>query len=81
MLYNDFGYHPLVITMAFLVAINFFFLSYQQPWILMADGLIQGRGWSAAQIPLFGTFYIVAALIAVVVTIPYWRSLGVLGGG
>jgi len=76
MLFTDFGYHPLAVTMAFLIAINFFLLSYQQPWILMADGMIQGRGWSENHVMLFGSIYIFSALVAVVIAIPYWHSLG-----
>ena len=81
MLYNDFSYHPLVVTMAFLIAINFFLLNYQQPWMLMAEGMIQGRGWAPNHMLLFGCIYVVSAFVALVIAVPYWSSIGVLGGG
>ena len=80
-LFTDFGYHPLVITMAFLITINFFLLQYQQPWMLMADGMIQGRGWAPNHVLLFGAIYLVAAFVALLAAIPYWKAIGVLGGG
>lgn len=77
-LFFEFGYHPLVITMAYVAAINFFLLGYQQPWILMAEGMIQGRGWAPNHIPLFGAIYIVSVLVAIVVAVPYWKLIGVI---
>ena len=76
MLYNDFNYHPMAITLAFTIAINFFLLSYQQPWILMADGMVQGRGWAENHVIMFGAIYTVSALVAVVVAVIYWGALG-----
>ena len=81
MLFTDFGYHPLVITMAFLIAINFFLLNYQQPWMLMAEGMIQGKGWAPNHVLLFGGIYVVAAFVALVIAIPYWKSIGVIISG
>ena len=77
-LYHCFGYHPLVVCMAFLTATNFFFLSYQQPWILMADDIIRRRGWASGHLSLFGCLYIVSVLISLSVSIPYWKAIGVL---
>ncbi|MCL2336062.1 MAG: SLC13 family permease [Firmicutes bacterium] len=78
MLFTNFGYHPLVITMAFLICINFFLLSYQQPWLLMAEGMLQNKGWAPNHVVVFGAIYIVAALVALVAVIPYWKLIGVL---
>ena len=75
---TDFGYHPLVVTMAFLIGINFFLLNYQQPWMLMAEGLTQNRGWAPNHMMLFGGIYVVSALVALVIAVPYWSSIGVL---
>jgi L-tartrate/succinate antiporter len=77
-LLNDFGYHPLVVTMAYLAAINFFLLGYQQPWIPLAEGMIQGRGWAPSHIALFGCIYVASVIIALFVSVPYWRYIGVI---
>ncbi len=77
-LFKDFGYHPLVVTMAYLIAINFFLMGYQQPWIPMAEGMIQGRGWAPAHVTLFGLIYIASAFISLLVAVPYWKMIGVI---
>ncbi|WP_272936630.1 SLC13 family permease [Syntrophus gentianae] len=77
-LLKDFGYHPLVVTMAYLIAINFFLLSYQQPWIPMAEGMIQGRGWAPAHVAEFGLIYVASAFISLLVSVPYWKMIGVI---
>jgi len=77
-LFKDFGYHPLVVTMAYLIAINFFLMSYQQPFLLMGEGMIQGRGWAPAHVTLFGLIYIASAFISLLVAVPYWKMIGVI---
>ncbi len=77
-LFKDFGYHPLVVTMAYLIAGNFFLLAYQQPWILMAEGMTQGRGWAPVHVTMFGLIYIVSAFISLLVAVPYWKMIGVI---
>jgi len=77
-IFNQFGIHPLVVTFAYLVGINFFLLSYQQPWILMAEGILQNKGWAASHVFTAGLCFIIAAFAAIVVCVPYWRMIGVL---
>ncbi len=77
-LLQDFGYHPLVVTMAYLIAVNFFLLSYQQPFLLMAEGMTQGRGWAPAHVTLFGVIYIISAFVSLLVAVPYWKMIGVM---
>ncbi|OPX84776.1 MAG: hypothetical protein A4E53_03834 [Pelotomaculum sp. PtaB.Bin104] len=76
--YNDFGIHPLVATMAYLAGINFFLLSYQQPWLPMAEGMIQGKGWAPSHVILFGLIYTVSVFVAILVAMPYWKMIGVI---
>jgi anion transporter len=74
--WNQFGIHPLVATFAYLAGINFFLLGYQQPWVLMAEGIIRNRGWAAGHIFTAGFCYIVAVAVALLVSVPYWRMIG-----
>jgi len=55
-------------------------LSYQQPWIPMAEGMIQGRGWAPSHIALFGSIYVASVIIALFVSVPYWKYIGVMPG-
>lgn len=77
-IYNQFGIHPLVSAMAYLIGINFFLLNYQQPFMLIAEGIMQGKGWAQNHIALAGFSYIVAVVIALLVSMPYWRVIGVI---
>ncbi|OLO27897.1 tricarboxylate transporter [Alkalihalophilus pseudofirmus] len=77
-LFNQFGFHPLVSSFVYLAGINFFLLSYQQPWMAMAESVIENKGWLAKHIFIAGLCYIVAVIVAIFVTVPYWRMIGVL---
>jgi anion transporter len=77
-IFSQFGIHPLVVSFAYLVGINFFLLSYQQPWLLMAEGIMQNKGWAASHVFTAGLCYIIAAFVAILVCMPYWRLIGVI---
>ncbi len=76
--FNQFGIHPLVVTFAYLAGINFFLLGYQQPWMLMAEGIMQNKGWAAGHIFTAGICYIIAVVVALLISIPYWRMIGAI---
>lgn len=76
--FNQFGIHPLVSTMAYVAGINFFLLSYQQPFMLMGEGMIQGKGWAPSYVTIAGVAYIVSVVIAILISMPYWRAIGVI---
>ncbi|MEQ8201003.1 MAG: SLC13 family permease [Syntrophomonadaceae bacterium] len=77
-MFNNFGIHPLVIMFAFLAGVNFFLLSYQQPWMLMAEGIISNKGWDSNHVLIGGLCYIAAVVITLLVCIPYWQMIGVI---
>jgi anion transporter len=76
--WNQFGIHPLVVTFAYLAGINFFLLGYQQPWIVMAEGIIRNKGWAAGHIFTAGLCYIIAVVISLLISVPYWRMIGAI---
>jgi len=77
-LFNQFGIHPLVASMPYLIGINFFLLSYQQPFITIGEGLTQGRGWAPSHVTQAGVIYIIACVLAILISMPYWSSIGVI---
>lgn len=77
-LWNQFGIHPLVVTFAYLAGLNFFLLPYQQPWVLMAEGIIRHRGWASRHVAAAGLCYIVAVAVALLVSVPYWGMIGAI---
>jgi len=76
--FNQFGIHPLVSAMAYLVAGNCFFLGYQQPFLLLAEGIVQGKAWAPNHVSQAGFLFAIVAIITLLVSIPYWRMLGVI---
>jgi len=77
-LYNQFGIHPLVGSMPYIIGITFFILSYQQPFLLMAEGMLQGKGWAQKHVPIAGVAYLIAAFAALLICMPYWRMIGAI---
>lgn len=77
-IYNQFGIHPLVASIPYLIGINFFLLSYQQPFITMGEGLTQGRGWAPGHVTQAGVIYIIACVAAILISMPYWSMIGVI---
>ncbi len=76
--YNQFGIHPLVASMPYIIGINFFLLSYQQPFLLMAEGVMHGKGWASNHIPVAGVSFVISVVVALLISAPYWRMIGVI---
>jgi di/tricarboxylate transporter len=76
LLFIDFGINPLVLYMIFIMAGNFFFLTYQQPFAILGQSLAKESSWSSGQLRQAGTFYAIACIATLAVTIPYWMAIG-----
>ena len=46
-------------------------------WIAMGDGITARQAWDRSQLFLIATIYAVAAVIATVLGVFYWRMVGV----
>ena len=75
-LLSEHGIHPLVVYLVFMMAGNFFFLSYQQPFVILVESLSGKSGWTAGQLRQAGLIYAAACLITLVISIPYWMAVG-----
>ncbi len=75
-LFNKFGIHPIVVATIFAIGGNAFFMAYQQPFAMMADAISKGTAWDNKYLSLGGLAYAVAALLGIVVSIPYWKAIG-----
>lgn len=75
-LYRDFGIHPIVVFCAYVAAGDCFFLTYQQPWVLVGAAASQGRGWAPKHFSIAGLAYAVAIMIAILISFPYWKFIG-----
>jgi len=73
---SAYGINPLVWIPLISIAINAFFMSYQNMFALVAEASLADKGWKPKHFTAYGTVYFIASLLAMVVTIPYWISIG-----
>jgi di/tricarboxylate transporter len=74
-LYTKFGIHPIVVATVFAIGGNAFFLAYQQPFAMMADAISKGTAWDNKYLSLGGLAFAIAAIIGMLVSIPYWKAI------
>jgi len=72
---------PLIWIALFILAGNAFFLAYQNMWAVMSRSISEDkeRPWDNKHMSIYGILYFVACMIALIVTIPMWISMGLLG--
>jgi len=78
MLAADFGIHPLAVFFIFIMAGNCFFMSYQQPFVIIGETLAGRASWTSAQLHRAGVIYLFACLAALAVSILYWKAVGLI---
>lgn len=71
-----YGINPLVWVPLLCIAMNAFFLSYQNMFVLVAEANMEGQGWTPKHLAQYGSVYFVASMITMLVAIPYWISIG-----
>jgi hypothetical protein len=65
--------------MVILIASEVWFFPYQIDWHMLAYSTTDGKGFSYPLMCRINVFYAVAYIIALIVAIPYWRYLGLIG--
>lgn len=76
---EKFGINPLVSFCLCTMAGNCFFISYQQPFVILAESIGGNVIWSPDQLAKAGTIYFVACMVALAISIPYWMGIGLIG--
>lgn len=77
-LFRDYGLHPALVSVAVIAAGNCFFLSYQQPFIMMGDAMSKSRAWSPSQVSVAGVIYAVSVLSSILISAVYWKAMGLM---
>lgn len=72
----SYGINPLVWIPLFTIAINAFFLNYQNMFALVAESNFENNGWVKKHFSIYGCVYFVACMIAMLFAIPYWMAIG-----
>jgi anion transporter len=70
---------PLVWLAIFVMAANSFIMAYQNMWAMMSRSIAGERAWDNKHLSLYGALYIVACMLALVVSIPVWMNAGLFG--
>jgi len=70
------GLNPLVVVAPTTVASAPFFLSYQNFWIAMAEGLTGGKAFSGRHRMVAATTYVVIVIAVLVLSVIYWKLIG-----
>jgi di/tricarboxylate transporter len=70
------GINPLVVVAPTTVASAPFFLSYQNFWIAMSEGLTGGKAYSGKQRLIAATTYAVVVLAVLILSVVYWKLIG-----
>jgi anion transporter len=79
-LYEKLGLHPVLVSVAIIGAGNAFFLSYQQPFVIIGDSMMRSKGWAPRHVAVAGALYGVSVIAGLVLSYPYWKILGLLPG-
>ncbi|NLV30154.1 MAG: hypothetical protein GXY47_03280 [Acidobacteria bacterium] len=69
---------PLVLVAPLLLATSPFWLSHQNFWIAMGEGMTSGEAFSAGQRARLASVYGAMVLVALVLSFGYWKLIGAL---
>ena len=58
------------------IAINAFFMSYQNMFALVGEANMKGKGWTSKHLGQYGIVYFVVSMLTMLIAIPYWISIG-----
>src|SRR5262245_4746176 len=72
------GMSPLVVVAPLTAASAPFFLSYQNFWIAMSEGLTGGKAYSGKQRLVAASTYAVIVLAVLVISVIYWKLIGAI---
>ncbi|MBN1568790.1 MAG: anion permease [Acidobacteria bacterium] len=72
------GIPPLVLIAPLLLSVAPFWLSHQNFWVAMGEGMTSNRAFSAGQRAVLANVYAVVILIAIVVSVGYWKLIALL---
>jgi divalent anion:Na+ symporter, DASS family len=73
---KELGIHPLVISSLMVLAGNFTFMTYMQPFSMMGSALAKERSWTPNQLMRYGMIYLVSSIVTLFISMAYWRMTG-----
>lgn len=76
---TDMGISPWIMAMIILVGSEVWFFPFQVDWHTLAYSTTEGKGFTYPLMYRTNPFYALAYIVALIVAIPYWRYLGLMG--
>ena len=73
------GIPPLVLTAVVLLPVHVFWFNYQNIWLAMTDGITKKSAFSGAHRVIFASAFFATTVVALWLSIGYWRWIGILG--
>jgi len=73
---TELGIHPLVTSSLLILAGNFTFMTYMQPFSMMGSALAKERSWTPRQLMSYGMIYIVSSMVTLFISTAYWKMTG-----
>jgi anion transporter len=77
-LLEDYGLHPVLVSVAAIAGGNSFFMAYTQPFVLVSDAITAQRAWSTRHVALAGGLYALSIIAAMLLSSFYWKAIRVL---
>ena len=72
------GVHPLVSACLMIMAGNFAFMAYMQPFAFMGSALSGERSWKSGQLMKYGVVYLVSCVATLALGMIYWQAIGLV---
>jgi DASS family divalent anion:Na+ symporter len=72
------GVPPMVLIAPILLASAPFWLSYENFWVAMGEGMTAGQGFSASQRLRLANTYALICIVTVAISVAYWKLAGLL---
>jgi Di- and tricarboxylate transporters len=73
---KELGIHPLVMSSLMILAGNFTFITYMQPFSMMGAALAKERSWTPDQLMRYGMVYLGSSLLTLLISLAYWKITG-----
>jgi anion transporter len=77
-LFEDYGLHPVLVSVAAIAGGNSFFMAYTQPFVMVSDAITGQRAWNSRHVALAGGLYALSIITAILLSSFYWKAINVL---
>lgn len=77
-LYANYNINPLILIAIFIIGGLCFFLPYQQPFIVAAEGIMGSNSWEEKYLKTAGIVFGIVSIITLILSYFYWNFIGAI---